>query len=89
MDENHDKSANHNIFLWLLHAGSWADLCLLAGFRSTDPPSAVSDSDLVRVGGMAIPAIGPLPVTVPVPSRMVKKLIHPCGIKKNQVFQRG
>lgn len=47
--------------------GSLAGLYMLAGCPSTDPPATVSDSGLVRVGGMAVPDIGPLPVTVPVP----------------------
>ena len=55
------------IFFIVVVFGSWAGLCLLAGCPSTDPPSTVSDSGLVRVGGMAVPDIGPLPITVPVP----------------------
>lgn len=47
--------------------GSWAGLCLLAGCPSTEPPSTVSDSSLVRVDGKAVPDIGPLPAFVPVP----------------------
>lgn len=64
MDENHDNSANH---IFMVVFGSWAGLCLLAGCPSTDPPSTVSDSGLVQVDGIAVPDIGPLPVTVPVP----------------------
>ncbi len=66
MDEYQDKSANHNFFLMAVF-GSWAGLCLLAGCPSTEPPVTVYVSDLVKVDGIAVPDIGPLPVTVPVP----------------------